>query len=86
VCAGHLHQPFVAIENGRTWVNAGSVARPMDGDPRGALAVVSRNRNGWSAETIRFDLPLDRVCQQIRASGMPYVERLCETQIQACAW
>jgi putative phosphoesterase len=39
VC-GHSHVPFVRRISGVTVANAGSVGRPVDGDPRGSYALV----------------------------------------------
>ncbi len=39
VC-GHSHVPFARRISGVTVVNAGSVGRPVDGDPRGSYALV----------------------------------------------
>jgi putative phosphoesterase len=39
VC-GHSHVPFARRIAGVTVVNAGSVGRPVDGDPRGSLALI----------------------------------------------
>ena len=35
---GHTHLPFVRTVDGMLIVNAGSVGRPLDGDPRGSWA------------------------------------------------
>lgn len=86
ICAGHIHQPFVWTDGTRTWANAGSVARPMDGDPRGSLAIAELREGRWSARTFRFELPVDEMCRRIRKAHMPYASRLCETQIEACWW
>jgi predicted phosphodiesterase len=84
VCAGHLHRPFVAVEPARIWVNAGSVSRPTDGDPRGSMAIVSLRQGSWSAEVIRFELPISEICARIRNAEMPYSSRICESQALAC--
>jgi len=86
VCAGHLHQPFVSQALGRVWSNAGSLARPMDHDPRGSLAVADYRSSGWSVSIHRIELPLEAMCRRIREAQMPYAARLCETQIKACRW
>jgi predicted phosphodiesterase len=86
VCAGHLHRPFVAVEGDRTWANAGSIGRPTDGDPRGALLVATRGTGRWHVEIVRLPLPLDTICDRIVAAGMPHAARLCETQRSASWW
>lgn len=86
VCAGHLHRPFVAVEGDRTWANAGSIGRPTDGDPRGALLVATRAAGRWRVDIVRLALPLDAICDRIAAAGMPHAARLCETQRAASWW
>lgn len=86
VCAGHLHQPYVAQVGDRIWANAGSVSRPTDGDPRGAVAIATLAGDRWQVEIERLELPLDTVCERILASGMPFAERVCATQRAASWW
>ncbi len=86
VCAGHLHQPYVAEVGERIWANAGSVSRPTDGDPRGAFAIATLRSGRWQVAIERLELPLDTLCERIRAAGMPFAERVCETQRAATWW
>lgn len=86
VCAGHLHEPFVAVDGERIWANVGSIARPTDGDPRGALALATLRGGRWEVEIVRLELPLEAICARIRGSGMPHAERVCETQVAANWW
>ncbi len=86
VCAGHLHEPFVAVDGERIWANVGSIARPTDGDPRGALALATLRGGRWQVEIVRLELPLEAICARIRGSGMPQAERVCETQMAASWW
>ncbi len=86
VAAGHLHVPFVNHTEHGTWVNAGSVGRPCDGDPRGAVAVLAQTSAGWTASVHRVPFDLDAAVRAIRGSGMPYQGRMIETQLNACWW
>ena len=86
VVAGHLHTPFVDRQHDGTWVNAGSVSRPTDGDPRGSVAIVSRVDGTWNASIDRFELPIDDMCERARRSGIPHSDRWCETLRNACWW
>ncbi len=86
VCAGHLHQPYVAEVGDRIWANAGSVSRPTDGDPRGAIAIATLRSDRWQVAIERLELPLDSLCERILASGMPFATRVCETQRAASWW
>ena len=47
---GHTHKPFHRVVGGRHFINAGSVGRPQDGDPRACVAVVEVDR----AVTVTF--------------------------------
>jgi predicted phosphodiesterase len=86
VCAGHLHEPFVDDAGGRIWANVGSIARPTDGDPRGALGIATLQGGSWSVEIVRLELPLEPICDRILTSGMPFAERVCELQRQSSWW
>lgn len=86
VFAGHLHMPFIAGSSQGLWVNAGSTSRPTDGDPRGSFAVATRAGDNWTAEIVRFDLPLERICDQARVARLPHHEHWCVTQREARWW
>jgi predicted phosphodiesterase len=86
VAAGHLHVPFVIHATQGLWVNAGSVGRPCDGDPRAALAVLEQGSQGWSASIHRIPFDLEAAVLAIRQSDLPHSERLVETQKRACWW
>lgn len=86
VAAGHLHQPFVKRTARGLWVNAGSVARPCDGDSRASCAVLTRIDNGWEAEIFRIPFDLMTATENIRKAGMPYAEKLVRTQLEARWW
>ena len=86
VAAGHLHTPFILRTKRGLWVNAGSVGRPCDGDPRAAIAVLERQPTGWDAFIHRIPFDLEAAAQAIREAKMPYAERLIETQVQARWW
>lgn len=86
VAAGHLHAPFVIRTQQGLWVNAGSAGRPCDGDPRAALAVLELGPKGWRADLHRVPFDLAAAAQAIRDAGMPFAERLVETQLSASWW
>ena len=37
---GHTHKPYMKEYDGRFFINAGSVGKPKDGDPRACVALV----------------------------------------------
>jgi predicted phosphodiesterase len=88
VAAGHLHVPFVIRTGQGIWVNAGSVGRPCDGDPRAAVAVLEHHPEGgeWKASIHRVPFDLAAAARAIRKAKMPYTERLIATQRKACWW
>ena len=57
LACGHSHIPFTRRLLGVTVVNAGSVGRPVDGDPRGSYALVDIERGrSPRARIVRFPL------------------------------
>jgi predicted phosphodiesterase len=86
IAAGHLHKPFIIHADNAVWVNAGSVGRPCDGDPRAALLVFEQKTEWWTASIHRVKFDLEAAAAAIRAADMPYAERLIETQMKACWW
>ena len=74
VC-GHSHIPFVRTVAGTLVVNCGSVGRPVDGDPRGALALAdfSPGRRP-SARILRFPYAIDGIAADIKARGVPRLD------------
>lgn len=89
IVAGHLHRPFIeSVEGGRLWINAGSVGRPTDGDPRASFVTLERTVAGgaWTAQVHRVDYELPAAAAAIRRAGMPYANRLVETLCGACWW
>ena len=86
VAAGHLHVPFILRPKGGLWVNAGSVGRPCDGDPRAAVAILELEPSGWDASIYRIPFDLEAAARAIRGADMPYTEQLIKTQEQACWW
>ena len=69
VC-GHSHIPFTKRVAGVRVVNCGSVGRPLDGDPRGALAICDFPGEGqMHCRIVRFAYPLDPLVSDLQARG-----------------
>ena len=67
VC-GHSHIPFTRQIAGVRVVNCGSVGRPVDGDPRGAVALCEFSGDGrLRCRIARFDYPVDAVIADLEA-------------------
>ena len=80
VC-GHTHLPYHRVlPSGRHVVNAGSVGKPKDGDPRAGYAVLEADRGSLGVEFARVPYDIDRAARAIESSAMPdeYADMLRE--------
>jgi putative phosphoesterase len=68
---GHIHKPYRKEIEGRVFINAGSVGKPKDGDPRACVAIVEITRAAVKAEFIRVPYDVEKVAAAISASGLP---------------
>lgn len=72
VC-GHTHLPYHRIlADGRHVINAGSVGKPKDGDPRACYLVLSVQGRDLDAQFIRVPYDVEAAAQAIEASDMPH--------------
>lgn len=72
VC-GHTHLGYHRIlPSGRHVVNAGSVGKPKDGDPRAGYVVLEANGRDLRVNFIRVEYDVERAAQAIEASEMPH--------------
>jgi putative phosphoesterase len=72
VC-GHTHLPYHKIlPSGRHVVNAGSVGKPKDGDPRAGYVILAANGRDLNATFIRVEYDVERAARAIEASEMPH--------------
>jgi predicted phosphodiesterase len=71
VC-GHTHLPYhKRLGSGRHVVNAGSVGKPKDGDPRACYVVLSADGGALDAEFVRVEYDVEAAATAVEASGMP---------------
>lgn len=71
VC-GHTHLPYhKVLPSGRHVVNAGSVGKPKDDDPRAGYVVLSADGTDLSVEFVRVEYDVERAARAIEASDMP---------------
>jgi putative phosphoesterase len=69
---GHTHKPWVHEYGGVLFVNCGSVGKPKDGDPRGALALLEADAGGTVRASIeRFDYDAEAVAREVEVAGLP---------------
>jgi putative phosphoesterase len=71
VC-GHTHIPYHRVlPSGRHVVNAGSVGKPKDGDPRAGYVVLESSNQELTVNFVRVSYDIERIAQAIEASEMP---------------
>lgn len=71
VC-GHTHLPYLRqLGSGRHVINAGSVGKPKDDDPRAGYVVLSAEGNELAVEFVRVRYDVEKAAQAIEASDMP---------------
>jgi len=68
---GHTHKPYRKDIGGKIFINAGSVGKPKDGDPRACAAIVDITRTEVKTEFIRVPYDVDKVAAAITESGLP---------------
>lgn len=72
VC-GHTHLPYHRVlADGRHVINAGSVGKPKDGDPRACYLVLSAQGCDLDVQFIRVPYDVEAAAQAIEASNMPH--------------
>ncbi len=68
---GHTHRPWHRVVDDVHLVNAGSVGRPKDGDPRACLLLLVLDGDSVEVEHVRIDYEVEHAAEAIRASGLP---------------
>jgi predicted phosphodiesterase len=71
IAFGHTHVPWLREVDGILFVNAGSVGRPKDGDPRASWALASWDEKSLRAEHVRTAYDVERAAAAILASELP---------------
>lgn len=71
VC-GHTHLPYHRVlSSGRQVVNAGSVGKPKDDDPRACYLVLSAEGKNLAVDFIRVPYDVEQAAQAIEETDMP---------------
>ncbi len=75
---GHTHKPYKKDLSGKTFVNAGSVGKPKDGNPRACLTVLEITPDTVAVDFIRVPYDVEKTAAAIGSSGLPpyFAERL----------
>jgi predicted phosphodiesterase len=71
IAFGHTHKPWHRVVDGITFVNAGSVGRPKDGDWRAAYALVDVAANRVRVELVRAEYNVEEAMHAILTSDLP---------------
>jgi putative phosphoesterase len=74
---GHTHKPYRKDLAGKTFVNAGSVGKPKDDDPRACVTVLDITGRAVAVDFVRVEYDVEMTAAII-ASGLPayFAERL----------
>lgn len=71
VC-GHTHLPYHRVlKSGRHVVNAGSVGKPKDDDPRACYVILSAVGQSLTVEFMRVPYDVEKAARAIEATAMP---------------
>ncbi len=75
---GHTHKPYKKEFNGKVFINAGSVGKSKDGDPRACLTLMEITPVRVKVDFIRVAYDVEKVAAAIAESGLPvyFAERL----------
>ena len=79
IITGHSHMPMKRDVDGVTFINPGSVGRPIDGDPRAEYAVLSFNPISVDFRRVNYDV--ETVANEMRKKRQP--ERLVQVLLRA---
>jgi putative phosphoesterase len=68
---GHTHKPYRKDFEGKVFVNAGSIGKPKDGNPRTCLTLVEIAEDNIRHEFLRLPYDIEKMALAIRGSGLP---------------
>lgn len=71
ILCGHTHVPFVREVDGVTFINPGSVGKPIDGDTRASYAILKVKKNLVAVESVRVEYNLKKNLKEMRAANLP---------------
>ncbi len=75
---GHTHKPYRKDFGGKVFINAGSVGKPKDGDPRACVTLIDITADNVNVEFLRVPYDVNKAAEAIVASGLPpyFAEKL----------
>ncbi len=68
---GHTHRPYRKELDGNFFINAGSVGKPKDGDPRACVALLHIKRDSIETEFLRVEYDVENTARAIIEYGLP---------------
>jgi len=72
IVCGHTHIPYHRVlPSGKQVINAGSVGKPKDGDPRACYAVIKAEGKDLGVDFVRTPYDVERAASAIEAGAMP---------------
>jgi putative phosphoesterase len=79
---GHTHKPYRKDFGGKVFVNAGSVGKPKDGDPRACVTLLTITTDKVDVDFLRVPYDVQKAADAIVASGLPgyFADRLKEAR------
>ena len=77
---GHTHKSYRKDFGNKIFINAGSVGKPKDGDPRACVTLIEITSDNVNVEFLRVPYDVENAAQAIVVSGLPeyFAERLKE--------
>jgi putative phosphoesterase len=79
---GHTHKPYRQDISGKVFINAGSVGKPKDGDPRACVAIIDITEQDLISEFLRVSYDIEKMATAVRSSGLPpyFADKLSEAR------
>lgn len=79
---GHTHKPYRKDHGGKVFINAGSVGKPKDGDPRACVTMIDITSSKVNVEFLRVPYDVEKAAKAIIVSGLPkyFATRLKEAK------
>ncbi len=67
----HTHKHYTKISDKKIFINAGSIGKPIDGDPRACLAMLEIAGETTRINFVRLRYDVEKVAKAILSSGLP---------------
>jgi putative phosphoesterase len=68
---GHTHKPYRKDFSGKVFINAGSVGKSKDGDPRACVTLLDITKDKIQVEFLRVPYDIRKTAEAIVARGLP---------------